>query len=235
MTVSVERRGAHAILWIDNPPVNATSQAVRAVLVAALEEVSADEGLEGAVLACRGRTFIAGADVKEFGRPPEPPHLPDVVAAIEACPKPIVAAIHGTALGGGLEVALGCHGRVMARSAKAGLPEVTLGLIPGAGGTQRLPRLIGLVEAARMITTGKPIGAAKAEAIGLVDAVSADEALIDTALALLPTLTAADRRLSARELPAFDAREWEGLVGETRKRARGQIAPVKALEALEAA
>ncbi len=235
MVVSVERRGAHAIVWIDNPPVNATSQAVRAALMDALAEIEADDAVEGAVIACRGRTFIAGADVKEFGRPPEPPHLPDVIAAIEACPKPIVAAIHGTALGGGLEVALGCHGRVMARSAKAGLPEVTLGLIPGAGGTQRLPRLIGLIEAARMVTTGKPLGAAKAEAIGLADAVCADEALIDEALALIPSLDPAIRRLSSRDLPAFDDDALGSLETETRRRAKGQIAPLKALDALRAA
>ena len=131
-----------AVLTIDNPPVNALSAAVRRALVEGLQRAQADPSVEAVVLMCRGRTFFAGADISEFGKPPQDPSLPEVVAALENAIKPVVAAIHGTALGGGLEVALGCHYRVAAPSAKLGLPEVNLGLLPGAGGTQRLPRLV---------------------------------------------------------------------------------------------
>ena len=135
------------VIEINSPPVNALSHAVRDGIILALQTAQNDKEVEAIVLICAGRTFIAGADIREFGLPPRAPHLPEVVAALEACPKPVVAAIHGTALGGGFEVALGCHYRVARVDARVGLPEVKLGLLPGAGGTQRLPRLIG-VEAA---------------------------------------------------------------------------------------
>ena len=127
MTVTIAREGAIAVVTVDNPPVNALSQALRQALVEAVAALDADEVVKAVVLLCAGRTFIAGADVSEFGKPPEPPHLPDVVAGIEGASKPWVAAIHGSALGGGLEVALGCAYRVAIHSAKLGLPEVTLG------------------------------------------------------------------------------------------------------------
>ncbi|MEN8657477.1 MAG: enoyl-CoA hydratase-related protein, partial [Marivita sp.] len=135
MTVLVERRGAYAIVTIDNPPVNAVSLAVRQGLMAAVAQTEAEKDIAAVVLSCAGRTFVAGADVKEFDKPPVAPHLPDVIAAIEAASKPWIAVIHGTALGGGLELAMGCHHRVADATARMGLPEVTLGLIPGAGGT----------------------------------------------------------------------------------------------------
>src|SRR5690606_7547302 len=129
----------------------------------------ADAGVQAVVLVCEGNTFIAGADIKEFGKPPVAPSLPEVIEIIEACNKPSVAVIHGTALGGGLEVALGCHYRIARRDAKVGLPEVKLGLLPGAGGTQRLPRLAGVAKALDMIVSGQPISAAEAVEHHIVD------------------------------------------------------------------
>src|SRR5690606_21514320 len=140
MTLTIAREGSVAVVTVDNPPVNALSQALRQALVEAVATLDADAAVKAVVLICAGRTFIAGADVGEFGKPPQPPHLPDVVATIEGAKTPWVAAIHGSALGGGLEVALGCAWRVAAPSASLGLPEVKLGIIPGAGGTVRLPR-----------------------------------------------------------------------------------------------
>ena len=235
--VGFERRGRSAIIWIDNPPVNALSHAVRAGLLAAIEEIGNDDAVAGAVIACRGRTFIAGADVREFGRPPRAPHLPDVVAAIEASGKPVVAAIHGTALGGGLEVALGCHARVMAPDAKAGLPEVTLGLIPGAGGTQRLPRLVGLAEAATMITGGRPVGAGRAREIGLAEIVADDPLEAARKLVLEWNGTVPDgARLSSRP-PATsnDASEAAMRLGVANGVKRYGAAPAVANRALWAA
>ena len=121
------------------------------------------------VIACAGRTFFAGADITEFGKPPQAPSLAEVIAAIEAMPKPVVAALHGTALGGGFELALACHFRVAVSGARVGLPEVKLGLLPGAGGTQRLPRLVGPEKALQMIVTGDPIGASEARADGIIE------------------------------------------------------------------
>src|SRR5271165_5585798 len=166
---STEAGGAIAVVTVDNPPVNALKHEVRAGLAEALGRVRDDASVAGVVIACAGRTFFAGADITEFGKPPQPPALGEVIAQIEAMPKPVVAALHGTALGGGFEVALACHFRVAAPTARVGLPEVKLGLLPGAGGTQRLPRLVGPEKALRMIVTGDPIGAAKAQADGIVD------------------------------------------------------------------
>ena len=147
--ISTRRHGDVLIVLSNNPPVNALGHAVRQGLVAAIDEAEADEAVKAVVIACEGQTFFAGADVSEFGTPKafEQPVLPQVVDRIEACSKPVVAAIHGTALGGGLEVALSCHYRVAVPSAKLGTPEVKLGLLPGAGGTQRLPRVAGVRKA----------------------------------------------------------------------------------------
>ena len=133
--VSLERQGAIAVITVNNPPVNALGQAVRAGLQSAFNEANADQSVQAVVLVCAGNTFIAGADIKEFGKPPVAPSLPDVIEGIEQITKPSVAVIHGTALGGGLEVALGCHYRIARKDAQVGLPEVKLGLLPGAGGT----------------------------------------------------------------------------------------------------
>jgi 3-hydroxyacyl-CoA dehydrogenase len=169
--VGYERKGRVGIITVDNPPVNALGQAVRAGLVAALDQALADPACAAIVLIAAGRTFMAGADVREFGKPPLPPTNPEVIERYDQSPKPIVAAIHGTALGGGLEQALGCQYRVAGPSARLGTPEIKLGLIPGAGGTQRLPRLIGVAAALDMVLTGDPLTAAKAKEIGLIDAV----------------------------------------------------------------
>jgi len=167
--ISTRRHGDILIIESNNPPVNALSAAVRQGLVDAIGEAEADDTVKAVVIACEGQTFFAGADITEFGKPPVMPWLPQVVDRIEDCAKPVVAAIHGTALGGGLEVALGCHYRVAVPTAKLGTPEVKLGLLPGAGGTQRLPRVAGVEKALQMCATGNPIGAHEAFECGLVD------------------------------------------------------------------
>ena len=176
-SVRVETDGSVAVVVIDNPPVNALSHHVRRGLLDAMAHVAADADVEAAVLICAGRTFIAGADITEFDRPPTPPGIHRVLDAIENCPKPVVAAMHGTAYGGGLETALCAHYRVASASARLGLPEVKLGILPGAGGTQRLPRLVGVAKALEMCVTGDPIDAPDALACGLIDAIiGGDEA-----------------------------------------------------------
>lgn len=171
-TVSYQRIRSVGFLLIDYPPVNVLGAAVRAGLKRALETALADDEAKVIVIACAGRTFSAGADISEFGAPMSEPTLQSVFAAIEASRKPIVAALHGTALGGGLELALACHYRVAAMDAKLGLPEITLGVIPGAGGTQRLPRIIGAIAALDMMVSGAPVDATTAQRLGLVDAIA---------------------------------------------------------------
>ncbi|MGY4498638.1 3-hydroxyacyl-CoA dehydrogenase [Bradyrhizobium sp. GM24.11] len=167
--VKLERHDEVGIVTVNSPPVNALSAAVRGGILECIKAAVADPAIKGIVLTCAGRTFIAGADITEFGKPPKPPALNDVLTEIENSPKPVVAAIHGTALGGGLEVALACHFRVAVKEAKLGLPEVKLGLLPGAGGTQRLPRAVGPELAVKMIVGGDPIGAAEALKNGLIE------------------------------------------------------------------
>ena len=164
--VRYEHRDGIGLITVDYPPVNALGQAVRAGLQSALEQGMADDDAKALVIIGAGRTFPAGADIREFGKPPQPPALPDVIDDFEASDKLVVAAIHGTALGGGLEVALGCDYRIALDSAQVGLPEVKLGLLPGAGGTQRLPRLIGADAALPIIAGGSPVAAAKAQKAG---------------------------------------------------------------------
>ena len=237
--VDYELNGDVAILWVDNPPVNALSHAVREGLVQGIERAEADAAAKAVVIAARGRTFMAGADIREFGKPPQEPFLPDVVERIEACPKPVVAAIHGTALGGGLEIAMGCHYRVAVSSARLGLPEVTLGLIPGAEGTQRLPRLVGVEAALEMIVTGEPIPAAKAQALGLVDRV-VDDPLVDHAVAFARELVAAGRgprrtRDLAVKADHLSPDFFDQFRARMMKRIRGQFAPEQAIAAVKAA
>ncbi|MFN3579086.1 MAG: 3-hydroxyacyl-CoA dehydrogenase NAD-binding domain-containing protein [Pseudomonas sp.] len=167
--VTLERHGAIAVVRVNNPPVNALGIAVREGLQNSFKAAEADPEVKAIVLLCEGSTFMAGADIKEFGKPPKAPGLPEVVNGIEAGSKPSVAVIHGTALGGGLEVAVSCHYRIALKSAKVGLPEVKLGLLPGAGGTQRLPRLVGVAKALDMIVSGNPIGAVEAHELGIID------------------------------------------------------------------
>ncbi len=168
-SVDLDRRGRVAVLTVNNPPVNALSQHVRQGLRDGLAQAVADAQVGAVLIVCAGRTFIAGADITEFGKPPKEPSLHEVLDRIEGAPKPVIAAVHGTALGGGLEVTLACHYRVGAKAARFGLPEVKLGLLPGAGGTQRLPRVVGVPKALQMITSGDPIGAADALEHGLID------------------------------------------------------------------
>jgi 3-hydroxyacyl-CoA dehydrogenase len=167
--ISTRKHGDVLIVLSNNPPVNALSTAVRQGLVDAIAAAEADDAINAVVIACEGQTFFAGADITEFGKPPQQPWLPAVVDIIENCGKPVVAAIHGTALGGGLEVALACHYRVADPTAKLGTPEVKLGLLPGAGGTQRLPRVAGVKKALEMCATGNPVGAKEGLACGLID------------------------------------------------------------------
>jgi 3-hydroxyacyl-CoA dehydrogenase len=169
--ITTRKHGDILIVVSNNPPVNALGHAVREGLVAAIGQADGDDAVKAVVIICQGQTFFAGADISEFGTPKSfaPPMLPQVVDIIEHCTKPVVAAIHGTAFGGGLEVALASHYRVAVPSAKLGVPEVKLGLLPGAGGTQRLPRVAGVAKALEMAATGNPIGAREAYEIGLVD------------------------------------------------------------------
>ncbi|MEP2703845.1 MAG: 3-hydroxyacyl-CoA dehydrogenase NAD-binding domain-containing protein [Roseibium sp.] len=173
--VSVERLGDIALIALNNPPVNAASHAVREGLWNAVEELQKDTAIKAIGLYALGRTFIAGADIREFGKPPQDPWLPDLCNHLEASKTPIVCILHGTTLGGGLEVALSCHARIAVPGTKVGLPEVTLGILPGAGGTQRAPRLAGVSASLDLITSGKPIAADKALEIGLVDGIETGE------------------------------------------------------------
>lgn len=167
--VSIEINGSVGLIALDNPPVNAASHAIRSGLWQAVETLQQTDGVEVIALYAKGRTFIAGADIREFGKPPLDPWLPELCNFIESASRPIVCVLHGTTLGGGLEVAMSCHARVALKGSKVGLPEVTLGILPGAGGTQRAPRLAGIAVALDMITSGKPMSADEALANGLLD------------------------------------------------------------------
>ena len=236
-TVSYELAGDIGIIRIANPPVNALSHAVRSGIADALAEAAADVS-EAVLLLCTGRTFIAGADITEFGKPMQDPSLPEVITLLESHPQPVVAALHGTALGGGLEVAMAAHYRCAVPSAKLGLPEVKLGLLPGAGGTQRLPRLVGVKKALDMITGGAPISATAAQAAGLVDELLDDD-LESGALAYTRGLVAAGAgprptgqlQVDDAPPPAFYDDYRAGIA----RRTRGLIAPGFIIELVELA
>ena len=236
--ISTRRHGDVLIVLSNNPPVNALSTAVRQGLVDAIAEAEADDSVKAIVIACEGQTFFAGADITEFGKPPQQPWLPAVVDAIENCSKPVVAAIHGTALGGGLEVALGCHYRVADPTAKLGTPEVKLGLLPGAGGTQRLPRVAGVGKALQMCATGSPIAAREAFDCGLVDRLCEGD--------LLPHAVAyAEEVRDVRPLPKSSERQdrladaasnvFDEFRRANAKKFRGFEAPEANIRAVEAA
>jgi len=231
MTVIVERHGKVAVLTIDNPPVNALKTAVRARLLELAEALEADPAVAAVVLRGAGKLFVGGADIAEFDRPPEPPVLPDLIARIEGAAKPWVAAIHGQALGGGLELALGCHYRVAARGATMGLPEVTLGIIPGAGGTQRLPRLIGLAAAIPVIAERDMLDTERAARAGLVDRIIEGD-LTAGAVEFAAALTRARQPAGLRPLPDPGAAFWEAAAARIAKGAKGQSAPPAALRAV---
>ncbi len=234
-TVKITRDNGIAVLTLDNPPVNALGHALRAPLFEALQQAKADDAVQAIVITCAGRTFIAGADISEFGKPPKEPSLPDLIAMLESIDKPTVAAIHGTALGGGLELALGCHYRVADKSAMIGLPEVNLGLIPGAGGTVRLPRLVGPEAALKMIVSGKPIGMDEAVRLGAVDRL-AETDLLAEAIAFAREKAAsgnAHPHIRARaEKLAVDLAAFDEAVRAVTKKARGLTAPHTAAEAV---
>ena len=234
--VSYRVVGNVGVITIDSPPVNAFSHAVREGLLTTMRDAVADA--TGIVLiACAGRTFVAGADISEFGKPPADPWLPEVLDFIENAPKPVVTAVHGTALGGGFELVLASHYRCALTSARVGLPEVHLGLLPGAGGTQRAPRLAGVDAALDLMLTGKPIVAGKAEALGLIDKVFDDD-LEANALEWCEELLAAGlgpRKVSDAPVPPTDSAIFDGTRAQLKKRARGQLAPFKIVDCVEEA
>ena len=236
--ISTRKHGDVLIVLSNNPPVNALSTSVRQGLVDAIAEAEADDSVRAVVIACEGQTFFAGADITEFGKPPQQPWLPAVVDTIENCSKPVVAAIHGTALGGGLEVALACHYRVADPGAKLGTPEVKLGLLPGAGGTQRLPRVAGVKKALEMCSTGNPISAKEAFDCGLVDRLVEGE-LIPHAVAY------AEEVRNVRPLPKSSERQdrlndcdpviFDEFRTSNEKRFRGFVAPEANIRAVKVA
>jgi len=239
--VRYEAHGTVGVVTVNNPPVNALSQGVREGIKGGIEAGMADDAVSSIVLACDGRTFIAGADITEFGKPPTEPGLHEVIGTIESSNKPVVAAIHGTALGGGLETALGCHYRVAVASAKVGLPEVKLGLLPGAGGTQRLPRVVGVPMALTMIAGGAPIGAKKALEAGLVDEII-DGDLTDGAIEFAKKVVAEGRplvKISDQNSKLEEARKNPALFDDFRKsiarKARNFEAPENCIKAVEGA
>lgn len=237
--VRYETDGDIAVITVNSPPVNALSQAVRAGIADGVAKAVADDAIKGIALVCDGRTFIAGADITEFGKPPKEPNLRAVHETMEDCPKPMVAGIHGTALGGGLETGLACHYRIALPSARVGLPEVKLGILPGAGGTQRLPRLVGVEKAIEMICTGDMIGAEEAEILGVVDMVVTGDLRAETIKyareiaagnAGLVKVRDRDDRVSAVDPEVFDKARatWA-------KKKRGFMAPQNCISAIEAA
>lgn len=233
MTVATERHGPVAVLTIDNPPVNALGTAVRARLFDLAAELDADPTVAAVVLRGAGKLFVGGADITEFDRPPEAPTLPDLISRIESAGKPWVAAIHGQALGGGLELALACHYRIAAPGATLGLPEVNLGFIPGAGGTQRLPRLIGVAEAVPVVAERVMLDSNRARECGLVSLVvegPLTAAAVDFArqAAAQPLPTPAPALQIADPGPGF----WETAAARIGKAAKGQTAPLAALAAV---
>jgi 3-hydroxyacyl-CoA dehydrogenase len=234
-SVTTERHGDILVLLVNNPPVNSLSWHVRQGLKDGFEQGLADDSVKAMVLRCEGRTFIAGADITEFTKPPQGPDLHAVLNQMENASKPIVAAIHGTALGGGLETALCCHYRIAVPSAKLGVPEVKLGLLPGAGGTQRLPRLVGVEAAAIMCSTGDPLPAAKALELGLVDRVAGETSLSEDAVAYARELIAVGPRKTSALSVKGDAAAIEGIKAANARKFKGFDAPYANLACVEAA
>ncbi|MGE0158920.1 MAG: 3-hydroxyacyl-CoA dehydrogenase NAD-binding domain-containing protein [Gemmatimonadales bacterium] len=242
-TVRLSRSDSVAVLTLDNPPVNAMSLQVRGAMRDALDEATRDAGIRGVVLTGAGKLFSAGADIREFDTSVsnQSPTLRELIAMVEDGAKPVVAALHGTAVGGGCELALGCHARVAAAGTQIGLPEVTLGLVPGAGGTQRLPRVIGVEAALDMIVSGKPISAERAHELGLVDAVAKVGDVLQTAVELAARLAqdGSWRRTRDREERLASGRARTDLFAEQRaqvaRKQRGFEAPLACIDCVEAA
>ena len=236
-SVTSSRHGHVGLITVSNPPVNALSQEVRCGLRKHVAQAIADADVAAIVILCEGRTFFAGADIRELGEPPREPRLPELVQFIEDCPKPVIAAIHGTALGGGLEVALGCHFRIATPSAKVGLPEVKLGLLPGAGGTQRLPRLIGARAALELIVNGTQVAAGAALELGIVDEIVEGD-LQAGAIAFARRVVAQGlplRRASALVARVDDPKLFEEYERSIARKQRGFLAPFACIEAVRAA
>ncbi|WP_322053453.1 3-hydroxyacyl-CoA dehydrogenase NAD-binding domain-containing protein [Paraburkholderia bannensis] len=239
--VTHELRGKVLLVTVDNPPVNALGVDVRRGLAAAIEHAEANAAVQAVLIVGAGRNFIAGADIREFGKPPQSPALPDVCNRIEASHKPVIAAIHGAALGGGLEIALAAHYRLAVAGAKLGLPEVQLGLLPGAGGTQRTPRLIGAEAALTLMLSGKHIGAQEALKLGLVDRVGSSDDILAEGLAYAQELLAAHAPVRrTRDAQALADRAGaqaaiDAARAETAKKSRGLFSPLKIVDCVQAA
>ncbi|MDE4174696.1 3-hydroxyacyl-CoA dehydrogenase NAD-binding domain-containing protein [Phaeobacter sp. PT47_59] len=231
--IGYERVGDIAVLKAQNPPVNALGLDVRQGLVSGIERAES-EGAKAVLIYGEGRTYFAGADIREFGKPPQGPFLPDVCTRIEASPLLVVSALHGTALGGGLEVALGSHYRIAVPSARIGLPEVLIGVMPGAGGTQRLPRLIGIDASVDVITSGRQVGAKEALSLGILDRVEEGE---PREIGLAYTQELLDQGATRRaisEMPAPEAVDFDALYETVLKKGRGLLAPAVAIRGIQA-
>src|SRR5262245_10904079 len=244
--VSLTRDGEIGVITVNNPPVNALSPGVPEGIAAAVEQIKNDDSIKGGILIGGGRTFIAGADIKEFGkitsgRRGRDLNFQEVMKAVEDCPKPMVAAIHGTAFGGGLETAMGFHYRVAVPSAQVGQPEVKLGIIPGAAGTQRLPRLAGVARATQMCADGNPIGAKEALESGIIDRIVEGDLLQGAIAFLREKIAGGEKPPKTRERndklgdEATNAAIFEAARAQAKKTARGMIAPLAAIDAVEAA
>lgn len=232
--IAYARHGDVAVLRLQNPPVNALSHAVRQGLMAGMDRAEADVGVKAVLLVGAGRAFIAGADIKEFGKTPLEPHLPDVCNRIEASPLIVVASMHGVSLGGGLEVALSAHYRIAQPDARVGLPEVHLGLLPGAGGTQRLPRVTGVPAAIDMITSGRHVKAPEALEMGVVDRIEEGDPEA-VGLAYTEALLAEGvMRRPVSEMPAPEPVDWDATYDAVLIKGRGQISPAQAVRAIQA-
>ncbi len=229
--VRIEKSGSIAVIVIDNPPVNAGSLTVRKGILDAVTAFAQDSIFEAAILIGAGKTFIAGSDIREFGKPLADPQLPAVISAIESCAKPVIAALHGAALGGGFELALGCDARIAAPGTLVGLPEVKLGIIPGAGGTQRVPRLIGTSAAIELITAAHRIPAEKALQLGLIDAI-ADSDLRDAAITLARSWTGKKRHVGEMSVPEETPETIEIAAQAALKKGKRRPAVVQAIKAI---
>ena len=239
---TIEKDGNISIITLNSPPVNALSAPVREGLHKGITEARNDRASEAIIIICEGRTFIAGADISEFGQEPKGPSLFEVQEFIEDSNKPVIAAIHGTALGGGLEVALTCHYRIAVPSAKCGLPEVNLGLLPGAGGTQRLPRVVGVEKALQMVTSGQHVSAKQCLEMGLVDELSNEDSLKEDSINFAKKIVSENRplvKISEMNDKVEAARGNENIFTDFRasiaRRARGFLAPEYNIQCIEAA
>ena len=239
---TIEKDGNISIITLNSPPVNALSAPVREGLHKGITEARNDEETEAIIIICEGRTFIAGADISEFGQEPKGPSLFEVQEFIEDSNKPVIAAIHGTALGGGLEVALTCHYRIAVPSAKCGLPEVNLGLLPGAGGTQRLPRVVGVEKALQMVTSGQHVPAKQCLEMGLVDEIANEDGLREDSINFAKKIVSENRplvKISEMNDKVEAARGNENIFTDFRasiaRRARGFLAPEYNIQCIEAA